>query len=384
MINRFVLNEVSYFGPGAREVLPQEIKRLGLNKAFVATDKDLLKFGVADKVLKVLEAANIPYEVFSEIKPNPTVSNVNAGVQAFANSGADFILAIGGGSSIDTSKAIGIITNNPEFADVVSLEGVAPTKKKAVPIIALPTTAGTAAEVTINYVITDEVNEKKMVCVDPNDIPAIAIVDAELMYTLPKSLTASTGLDALTHAIEGLITKGAWEMSDMFEIKAIEMIARYLETAVNEPNNVEARNGMAVAQYIAGMAFSNVGLGVVHGMAHPLGAIFDVPHGVANALLLPTIMEFNAPAALDKYVDIAKAMKVYKDGMTKEDAAQAACDAVRQLSIRVGIPQHLTEIGIKESDLPKLAKSAFADVCTPGNPREVTEEIILELYKQVL
>ncbi len=384
MINRFVLNEVSYFGPGAREVLPQEIKRLGLNKAFVATDKDLLKFGVADKVLKVLEGANIPYVVFSDIKPNPTVSNVNAGVKAFAESGADFILAIGGGSSIDTSKAIGIITNNPEFADVVSLEGVAPTKKKSVPIIALPTTAGTAAEVTINYVITDEVNEKKMVCVDPNDIPAIAIVDAELMYTLPKSLTASTGLDALTHAIEGLITKGAWEMSDMFEIKAIEMIARYLETAVNEPNNAEARNGMAVAQYIAGMAFSNVGLGVVHGMAHPLGAIFDIPHGVANALLLPTIMEFNAPAALDKYVDIAKAMNVYKDGMTKEEAAAAACDAVRQLSIRVGIPQHLTEIGIKEEDLPKLAKSAFADVCTPGNPREVTEEIILDLYKKVL
>ncbi len=384
MINRFVLNEVSYFGPGAREVLPQEIKRLGLNKAFVATDKDLLKFGVADKVLKVLEAANIPYVVFSEIKPNPTVSNVNAGVKAFAESGADFILAIGGGSSIDTSKAIGIITNNPEFSDVVSLEGVAPTKKKSVPIIALPTTAGTAAEVTINYVITDEVNEKKMVCVDPNDIPAIAIVDAELMYTLPKSLTASTGLDALTHAIEGLITKGAWEMSDMFEIKAIEMIARYLETAVNEPNNAEARNGMAVAQYIAGMAFSNVGLGVVHGMAHPLGAIFDIPHGVANALLLPTIMEFNAPAALDKYVDIAKAMNVYKDGMSKEEAAAAACDAVRQLSIRVGIPQHLSEIGIKEEDLPKLAKSAFADVCTPGNPREVTEEIILDLYKKVL
>ena len=384
MINRFVLNEVSYFGPGAREVLPQEIKRLGLNKAFVATDKDLLKFGVADKVLKVLEGAGIPYVVFSEIKPNPTVNNVNAGVKAFAESGADFILAIGGGSSIDTSKAIGIITNNPEFADVVSLEGVAPTKKKSVPIIALPTTAGTAAEVTINYVITDEVNEKKMVCVDPNDIPAIAIVDAELMYTLPKSLTASTGLDALTHAIEGLITKGAWEMSDMFEIKAIEMIARYLETAVNEPNNAEARNGMAVAQYIAGMAFSNVGLGVVHGMAHPLGAIFDIPHGVANALLLPTIMEFNAPAALDKYVDIAKAMNVYKDGMTKEEAADAACDAVRQLSIRVGIPQHLSEIGIKEEDLPKLAKSAFADVCTPGNPREVTEEIILDLYKKVL
>ncbi len=384
MINRFVLNEVSYFGPGAREVLPKEIKRLGLHKAFVATDKDLIKFGVADKVLSVLKNAGIPYEVFSDIKPNPTVANVNAGVKAFAESGADFILAIGGGSSIDTSKAIGIITNNPEFSDVVSLEGVADTKKKSVPIIALPTTAGTAAEVTINYVITDEKNEKKMVCVDPNDIPAIAIIDAELMYTLPKGLTAATGLDALTHAIEGLITKGAWEMSDMFEIKAIEMINRYLETAVNEPQNAEARNGMAVAQYIAGMAFSNVGLGVVHGMAHPLGAIFDIPHGVANALLLPTIMEFNAPVALDKYVTIAKAMNVYKEGMSKEEAAQAAVDAVKALSIRVGIPQHLSDLGIKESDLPKLADSAIADVCTPGNPREVTRDIILDLYKKVL
>ncbi len=384
MINRFVLNEVSYFGPGAREVLPQEIKRLGLKKAFVSTDKDLIKFGVADKVLSVLDKAGIPYVVFSDIKPNPTVSNVNAGVKAFAESGADFILAIGGGSSIDTSKAIGIITNNPEFSDVVSLEGVAPTQKKSVPIIALPTTAGTAAEVTINYVITDEVNEKKMVCVDPNDIPAIAIVDAELMYTLPKGLTASTGLDALTHAIEGLITKGAWEMSDMFEIKAIEMITRYLETAVFEPTNAEARNGMAVAQYIAGMAFSNVGLGVVHGMAHPLGAIFDIPHGVANALLLPIIMEFNAPAALDKYVEIAKAMKVYKEGMSQEEAARAAVDAVRALSVRVGIPQHLSELGIKESDLDKLATAAIVDVCTPGNPREVTKEIILDLYKKAL
>ena len=304
MINRFVLNEVSYFGPGAREVLPQEIKRLGLHKAFVATDKDLIKFGVADKVLKVLENAGIPYEIFSEIKPNPTVSNVKAGVEAFAKSGADFILAIGGGSSIDTSKAIGIITNNPDFSDVVSLEGVAPTRKKSVPIIALPTTAGTAAEVTINYVITDEENHKKMVCVDPNDIPAIAIVDAELMYTLPKGLTASTGLDALTHAIEGLITKGAWEMSDMFEIKAIEMIARYLETAVFEPTNAEARNGMAVAQYIAGMAFSNVGLGVVHGMAHPLGAIFDIPHGVANALNIEK--ESSDKKFLDKAMQIVK------------------------------------------------------------------------------
>ncbi len=384
MIHRFILNEVSYFGPGAREVLPQEIARLGFKKAFVATDKDLIKFGVAEKVLKVLEGAGIPYEVFSDIKPNPTVANVKAGVAAFAASGADFILAIGGGSSMDTAKAVGIITNNPEFSDVVSLEGVADTKKKSVPIIALPTTAGTAAEVTINYVITDEVNEKKMVCVDPNDIPVMAIVDAELMYTLPKSLTAATGLDALTHAIEGLITKGAWEMSDMFELKAIEMIARHLETAVNEPQNAEARNGMAVAQYIAGMAFSNVGLGVVHGMAHPLGAIFDVPHGVANALLLPTVMEFNMPAALDKYVQIAKAMDVYSAGMSREEAAQAAVDAVKALSVRVGIPQHLTDLGIQASDLDRLATAAAADVCTPGNPREVNKEIILDLYKKVL
>lgn len=384
MIQRFVLNEVSYFGPGAREVLPKEISRLGLHKAFVATDKDLIRFGVADKVLKVLADAGIPYEVFSDIKPNPTVANVKAGVAAYAASGADFILAIGGGSSMDTAKAIGIITNNPEFSDVVSLEGVADTKKKSVPIIALPTTAGTAAEVTINYVITDEEKQKKTVCVDPNDIPAIAIVDAELMYTLPKSLTAATGLDALTHAIEGLITKGAWEMSDMFEIKAIEMIARHLETAVNEPQNEEARNGMAVAQYIAGMAFSNVGLGVVHGMAHPLGAIFDIPHGVANALLLPTIMEFNAPAALDKYVDIAKAMNVYLPGMTREEAADAAVKAVRELSVRVGIPQHLSELGIREEDLERLAEAAAADVCTPGNPREVNKDIILELYHKVL
>ncbi|RHL10208.1 MULTISPECIES: lactaldehyde reductase [Bacteroides] len=384
MINRFILNEVSYFGPGAREVLPKEIARLGLHKAFVVTDKDLIKYGVADKVLSVLKSAGIPYEIFSEIKQNPTVFNVKTGVKAFAESGADFILAIGGGSSIDSAKAVGIISNNPEFSDVVSLEGVADTKKKSVPIIALPTTAGTAAEVTINYVITDEANEKKMVCVDPNDIPAIAIVDAELMYTLPKSLTASTGLDALTHAIEGLITKGAWEMSDMFEIKAIEMIARYLETAVNEPTNAEARNGMAVAQYIAGMAFSNVGLGVVHGMAHPLGAIFDIPHGVANALLLPVIMEFNAPAALDKYVDIAKAMNVYTSGMSREEAAHAAVEAVKSLAIRVGIPQHLSELGIEEEDLERLSEAAFADVCTPGNPREVSKEIILELYRKVL
>ena len=384
MVNRFILNEVSYFGPGARKQLPAEMERMGARKALVVTDKDLLKFGVADKVLDVLREAGIPFDVFSDLKPNPTVTNVKAGVQAFSASGADILVAIGGGSSMDVAKAIGIITNNPEFADVVSLEGVANTKKKSVPIIALPTTAGTAAEVTINYVITDEANQKKMVCVDPNDIPAVALVDAELMYTLPKSLTAATGMDALTHAIEGLITKGAWEMSDMFEIKAIEMINRYLETAVNEPTNEEARNGMAVAQYIAGMAFSNVGLGLVHGMAHPLGAIFDIPHGVANALLLPTVMAFNAPAALDKYADIAKAMNVYRPGMSQEEAADAAVRAVKELAMRVGIPQHLSELGIQESDLERLSQTALADVCTPGNPREVTQEQIYELYKQVL
>ena len=384
MADRIVLNTISYHGHGAIENIVPELTARGYKKAFVCSDPDLLKFGVTKKVTDLLDAANFAYTVYSEIKPNPTIANVQDGVAAFKAAEADCIVTIGGGSSMDTAKAIGIIINNPEFADVRSLEGVAPTKKHAVFTIAVPTTAGTAAEVTINYVITDEANEKKMVCVDPNDIPAIAIVDAELMYTLPKSLTAATGLDALTHAIEGLITKGAWEMSDMFEIKAIEMIARYLETAVFEPTNAEARNGMAVAQYIAGMAFSNVGLGVVHGMAHPLGAIFDIPHGVANALLLPTIMEFNAPAALDKYVDIAKAMQVYKDGMTREEAARAAVDAVKALSVKVGIPQHLSELGIKAEDLPKLAASAIKDVCTPGNPREVTEEIILDLYKKVL
>ena len=383
-MNRIILNETSYFGAGCRSVIAVEAARRGFKKAFFVTDKDLIKFGVAAEIIKVFDDNQIPYELYSDVKANPTIANVQNGVAAYKASGADFIVALGGGSSIDTAKGIGIVVNNPDFADVKSLEGVADTKHKAVPTFALPTTAGTAAEVTINYVIIDEDARKKMVCVDPNDIPAIAIVDAELMYTLPKSLTAATGLDALTHAIEGLITKGAWEMSDMFEIKAIEMIARYLETAVNEPSNAEARNGMAVAQYIAGMAFSNVGLGVVHGMAHPMGAIFDIPHGVANALLLPTIMEFNAPAALDKYVDIAKAMNVYTAGMTKEEAADAAVKAVKELSVRVGIPQHLSELGIKEEDLPCLAKAAYADVCTPGNPREVTEEIILDLYKKVL
>jgi lactaldehyde reductase len=360
------------------------VQRLGFKKALIVTDKGLVKFGVAKMVSDVLDEAGIPYEVYSEVKPNPTVTNVKNGVEAFKKSGADFLVAIGGGSSMDTAKGIGIVSNNPEFADVVSLEGVAPTKKKTVPIIALPTTAGTAAETTINYVIIDEEKQKKMVCVDPNDIPCCAIVDAELMYSLPKGTTAATGLDALTHAIEGYITKAAWEMSDMFELEAIRMINKYLRLAVFQPTNPEGRNGMAVAQYIAGMAFSNVGLGVVHGMAHPLGSLFDIPHGVANALLLPTIMEFNAPVCLDKYVEIAKAMDAYKPGMTKEEAAKAACKAVRDLAIEVGIPQHLSEIGIKESDIPALAEQAIADVCTPGNPRNVTKEDIIDLYHQVL
>ncbi|MDE5683393.1 MAG: iron-containing alcohol dehydrogenase, partial [Muribaculaceae bacterium] len=300
MINRFILNEVSYFGPGARRELPEAIRRLGKSKAMVVTDPGLIKFGVAKMVTDVLDEAGISYEIFSEVKPNPTVANVQAGINAYKASGADIIVAIGGGSAIDTAKGIGIVSNNPEFADIVSLEGCAPTRNKSVPVIAVPTTAGTAAETTINYVIIEEQKQKNMVCVDPNDIPAVAIVDAELMYSLPKSLTAATGMDALTHAIEGYITKGAWSMSDMFEIEAIRMIARFLPVAVEEPQNAEGRNGMAVAQYIAGMAFSNVGLGLVHGMAHPLGSLFDVPHGVANALLLPTIMEFNMEKCLDK------------------------------------------------------------------------------------
>ena len=384
MVNRFILNEVSYFGPGARKELPGVIARLGFKKAMIVTDKGLIQYGVAKMVSDVLDEAAIPYEIYSEVKPNPTVTNVQMGVEAFKQSGADCLVAIGGGSAMDTAKGIGIIINNPEFADVVSLEGVAPTKRKSVPIIALPTTAGTAAETTINYVIIDEEKQKKMVCVDPNDIPCCSIVDAELMYSLPKGTTAATGLDALTHAIEGYITKGAWEMSDMFEIEAIRMINKYLRTAVFEPTNPVGRNGMAVAQYIAGMAFSNVGLGVVHGMAHPMGSLFDIPHGVANAMLLPTIMEFNAPVCLDKYVEIAKAMDAYREGMTKEEAAEAACKAVRDLAIEVGIPQHLTEIGIKEEDIPALAEQAITDVCTPGNPREVTKEDIIALYKKVL
>lgn len=384
MVNRFILNELSYFGAGSRKELPGVVNRLGFKKALVVTDKDLVKFGVCKMVTDVMDEAGIPYEVYSEVVPNPTVTNVKNGVAALAKCGADFLVAIGGGSSIDTAKGIGIVTNNPEFSDVVSLEGVAPTKKKTVPIICFPTTSGTAAETTINYVIIDEEKHKKMVCVDPNDIPCCSIIDAELMFSLPKATTAATGLDALTHAIEGYITKAAWELSDMFEIEAIRLINKYLRLAVFDPSNPVGREGMALAQYVAGMAFSNVGLGVVHGMAHPMGSLHNIPHGVANALLLPTIMEFNAPVCRDKYVEIAKAMGAYKEGMTKIEAAQAACDAVRQLAVEVGIPQHLSEIGIYEKDIDALADQAIQDVCTPGNPRKVTRADIVALYKKVL
>ena len=384
MIHRFILNETSFFGPGARKELPEAIQRIGKSKVLIVTDKGLLQFGVAKMVTDVLDQAGISYEIFSEVKPNPTVSNVKAGIDAFKNAQADILVAIGGGSSIDTAKAIGIVIANPDCSDIVSLEGCAPTKNKSVPIIALPTTAGTAAETTINYVIIDEEKQKKMVCVDPNDIPAVAIIDAELMYSLPKGLTAATGMDALTHAIEGYITKGAWELSDMFEIEAIRMISRYLPVAVADPKNPEGRNGMAVAQYVAGMAFSNVGLGLVHGMAHPLGALFDIPHGVANAVLLPTVMEFNMPCCIAKYRRIAEAMGVDTAAMNDDEAAQAACDAVKQLSQTVGIPATLTELGITENDIPALTAQALEDVCTPGNPRPVTGEDVTGIYRSLL
>jgi lactaldehyde reductase len=381
-IKRIILNEMSFYGAGSRSVLADEIKKRGFKKVFVVTDKDLLKFGVVEKVTTFLDAAKIQYTIFSNVKQNPTVDQVKEGVVTFSTSGADAIVAIGGGSPIDTAKAIGIISNNPEFSDVVSLEGVANTKNKSIPIIALPTTAGTAAEVTINYVITDEENVKKMVCVDPNVIPILSIVDAELMLSLPPSLTAATGMDALTHAIEGYITKGAWEMSDMFELKAIEMIAKHLPVVVKNPSDIVARDGMAVAQYIAGMGFSNVGLGLVHGMAHPLGAYYDIPHGIANALLLPIVMEYNTESAISKYVDIARAMGIKVDDLSAQEAAQAAVKAVKNLAIEVGIPAKLQLLNVKEEDLERLSQSAFEDVCTPGNPREVQLSDILELYKK--
>ena len=380
MANRFILNETSYFGAGSREALISEITKRGYNKAFIVADKDLIGFGIVAKVTDVL--GDFPYVIFSDFKANPTVNNVKAGVEAYKSSEADFVIAIGGGSAIDTAKAIAIIINNPEFADVVSLEGVADTKKRCVDIIALPTTAGTAAEVTINYVITDEETGRKMVCVDPNDIPVLAIVDADLMATMPAGLTAATGMDALTHAIEGYITKGAWELSNILEINAIKIIADNLRTATFDGANKRAREHMALGQYVAGMAFSNVGLGCVHSMAHPLGARYDIAHGVANALLLPFVMEFNMIACEKKYCRIATAMGVDVSAMTVAEGAQAAVDAVRQLSIDLKIPQTLREIGIPEEALPQLANDAFNDVCTGGNPREITEADILELYKK--
>ena len=382
-MNRIVLNETSYFGAGSRSVIADEARRRGFKKAFFVTDKDLIKFGVANRITDVLNANGIPYEIYSDVKANPTIKNVQNGVDAYKNSGADFIIALGGGSAIDTAKGVGIVVNNPEFADIKSLEGVANTRHRAVPTFALPTTAGTAAEVTINYVITDEEAKKKMVCVDPNDIPAVAIIDPELMYSMPKGLTASTGMDALTHAIESYITPGAWAMSDMFELKAIEMIARNLKKAVENGHDAEAREGMAVAQYIAGMGFSNVGLGIVHSMAHPLGAFYDTPHGVANALLLPYVMEYNADSpAAPKYRDIARAMGVQTDGMNTEQGVRAAIDAVRQLSLSIGIPQKLHEIGVKEEDLPALSVAAYNDVCTGGNPRTTSPEDTEKIYRK--
>ena len=382
MANRFVLNETSYHGKGAISAIVDEATRRGFKKAFLCTDPDLIKFNVTKKVTDLLDNAGMEYEVYSNIKPNPTIENVQTGVEKFKASGADYIIAVGGGSPMDTAKAIGIIVRNPEFADVRSLEGVAPTKNPCVPIIAVPTTAGTAAEVTINYVITDVENNKKMVCVDVNDIPVVAIVDPDMMSSMPKGLTAATGMDALTHAIEGYITAGAWELSDMFHLKAIEIIGRSLRGAVE--NTEEGREGMALGQYVAGMGFSNVGLGIVHSMAHTLGAMYDTPHGVANAILLPTVMEYNAPATGEKYREIAKALGVEgTETMTVEEYRAAAVNAVKKLSSDVGIPADLKDI-VKPEDVDFLSESAFADACRPGNPRETSVEEIKELFLKLM
>ena len=382
MANRFILNETSYHGKGAIKEIAAEVKGRGFKKAFVCSDPDLLRFGVTKKVTDVLDENNIVYEVYSEIKPNPTIENVKHGVSAYKKSGADCIIAIGGGSSMDTAKAIGIIINNPSFKDVRSLEGVSATKHKSVPIIAVPTTAGTAAEVTINYVITDVEKKRKFVCVDAKDIPVVAVVDPDMMSSMPKGLTAATGMDALTHAIEGYITKGAWELSDMFHIKAIEIIARSLRAAVE--GTPEGREGMALGQYVAGMGFSNVGLGVDHSMAHTLSAYYDTPHGKACAILLPTVMEYNAGYTGTKYRDIAVAMGVKgAENMSQEEYRKAAVDAVRKLSEDVGIPTTLKGI-VKEEDIPALAESAYADACRPGNPRETSVEDIIKLYKSLM
>lgn len=382
MANRFVLNETSYHGAGAIREISTEAKARGFKKALICSGPNLLKFGVTKHVTDILDEAGLPYEIYSDIKENPTIENVQNGVEAYKKAGADYIIAIGGGSPIDTAKGIGIVIANPEFADVRSLEGVAPTKKPSVPIFAVPTTAGTAAEVTINYVITDTEKKRKMVCVDVHDIPVVAFVDPEMMATMPKGLTAATGMDALTHAIEGYITGAAWELSDMFHLKAIEIIAKSLRGAVE--NTPEGREGMALGQYIAGMGFSNVGLGIVHSMAHPLGAVYDTPHGVANAIILPTVMEYNAEATGEKYREIARAMGVSNvDAMSVEEYRKAAVDAVRQLSKDVGIPADLKEI-VKKEDIPFLAQSAYDDACRPGNPKETSVEDITKLYESLM
>lgn len=379
MANRMILNETSYFGAGSISEIVTEAKKRAFKKALVVTDPDLIKFNVEKNVTDLLEEAGLAYDIFSQVKANPTVKVVKAGIEAFKAAGADYLIAIGGGSSMDTAKAIGIIINNPEYADVTSLEGAIDTKNPCVPIIAVPTTAGTAAEVTINYVITDEEKKRKFVCVDPHDIPVVAIIDAKMMSSMPKGLTASTGMDALTHAIEGYTTLGAWELTDMMHLKAIEIISRSLRKAVE--NDPQGREDMALGQYIAGMGFSNVGLGVVHGMAHPLGAFYDTPHGIANAVLLPYVMEYNAEYTGEKFKYIAEAMGIDTTGMSQAEYRAAAVNAVKQLSKDVGIPEKLHEIGVKEEDLQALSESAFADVCTGGNPRPCTVESILGIYK---
>lgn len=382
MVNRIVLNNISYHGAGAIKAIPDEVRGRGFKKAFICSDPDLIKFGITGKVTSILEAEGLAYELYSNIKPNPTIENVKDGVVAFKNSRADYIISIGGGSSMDTAKAVGIIITNPEFEDVRSLEGCAATKNPAVPTIAVATTAGTAAEVTINYVITDVEKERKFVCVDPHDMAIVAILDSEMMSSMPKGLTAATGMDALTHAIEGYITKAAWEMTDMFHIKAIELIAKHLKGAVE--NTPEGREGMALAQYIAGMGFSNVGLGIVHSMAHPLGALYDTPHGIANAIILPTVMEYNASYTGEKYKEIARAFGVENiEKMSQEEYRAAAIQAVKKLSKEIGIPTDLKEM-VKEKDLDFLSESAFNDVCTGGNPRETSSEEIKRLYESLI
>ncbi len=380
MVNRFVLNGISYHGKGAIQEIPGIVKEKGLNRAFIASDPDLVKYGVTKKVTDLLDRNGLAYEVYSDIKPNPTIENVQSGVEAYKKSGADYMITVGGGSSMDTGKAIGIIINNPEFADVRSLEGVAPTRNDTVFTIAVPTTAGTAAEATINYVITDVEKKRKFVCVDTNDIPDVAIIDPDMMATMPKGLTAATGMDALTHAIEGYTTKAAWELADCLNLEAVRLIAKSLRAAVN--NEEEGREGMALGQYVTGMAFSNVGLGIAHSMAHTLGAVYDTPHGVACAMMLPIVMEYNQEATGEKFKDIAQAMGVDTTGMDQAAYRKAAIDAVRQLSSDVGIPAKLE--ALKEEDLDFLAESAYADACCPGNPRETSVEDLKELFRKLM